>query len=369
MSSNARPRRASVLLPAVALACSLGCRRTARSDETSGARASDEDAAVLASDAPEDALGDASTSVDVLDAQRARDAAPPPRLAIVDECAMPKRADPATLRIEWGAVYATIGAESLRLDVASPRTEGAHPLVVLIHGGAWAGGERSLHRDDMLRLAGLGYVAATIDYRLTSAPDHAFPAAISDVRCSLRWLRQNAERLAIDPARVAVMGLSAGGHLAALAALAGNDVGEGAASLDEGCASSDQPATVSAGVSFYGPTDLREERRYPASLKTAVRAFLAGDPATYSARAALASPVTHVDADDPPVLVLHGDADRMVPVEDSRQLAAALAEAKVPSLYVEMPKLPHGFLLFGDGAVLRRSMCTTLAFLDATLRR
>ena len=124
-------------------------------------------------------------------------------------------------------VYGTAGGESLKLDIALPAGPGPHPLVILLHGGAWRGGSRKeLSRPDRLAdygtqglsltesLAKQGFVAASVGYRL--APKAKFPAQIQDVTTAIRYLKLNAARYRLDPSRVGVVGFSAGGHLAAL---------------------------------------------------------------------------------------------------------------------------------------------------------
>ncbi|MEO7092182.1 MAG: alpha/beta hydrolase [Polyangiales bacterium] len=287
---------------------------------------------------------------------------PPLQLAMVKDCVPPANPPFDTLRSQYDVVYSTPHGRQLGLDVAWPKTPGKHPLVVLIHGGAWIGGDREYHRNDILRLAGQGYVAATIDYRLAGNPKNAFPAALEDVRCAVRFLRKHADDYAIDPARVGALGDSAGGHLAAMLAVAGDLAGDGT------CSIVDQPDDVQAAVVDYAPLDLRTFRRYPESIQLATKYLLGGkEPANHPDLTALASPATHVDEKDPPMLLLHGTNDRVVPFEESRDFARVLEKAHVPHLYVELPNIPHGFLVLGSGFILRKSTCTTMAFLAETL--
>ena len=293
---------------------------------------------------------------------------PPLDVSEVKDCEPPGFPSPSAVRGDYDVVYSSPGGRPQRLDVVTPSSKaskasnGPYPLVVMIHGGAWIGGDRLYHRDDLLKLAGQGYVAATIDYRLAGLPKNAFPADLSDARCAVRFLRAHAAQYDIDPTRVAAIGDSAGGHIAAMLAVA-SDVPD-----DGTCAITSESSSLTSAVIDYAPLDLRASKRYPPSIQQAVRYLVGGDPLENAEKTSLASPITHVDAGDPPMLIIHGAADHVVPVEDSREFAAALASAHVPSLYVELAGMQHGFLVLGSGGILRRSTCTTMAFLARTLK-
>ena len=110
-------------------------------------------------------------------------------------------------------IYGKGGGEDLKLDIVRPAGDAKRlPCIVFIHGGAWRAGSRAAHHDDIRRMAGLGFVAATVDYRL--APAHPFPAQVQDVKCAIRFLRGHAGQYGLDPDQIAVWGISAGGHLA-----------------------------------------------------------------------------------------------------------------------------------------------------------
>src|SRR5262249_12543749 len=159
----------------------------------------------------------------------------------------------------------------------------------------------------------------------------------------------------IDPAHVGALGDSAGGHLVAMLADANDYPDDGSCPI----AGSSQ---IQAAVVDYAPLDLRALRRYPESVHEAGRAVVGVEPRRDPALVASASPITHVDADDPPMLVMHATHDHVIPVADSREFAAALKAAGVPSLYVEIDdvRVQHGFLVLGNGWILRRTTCTTM---------
>ena len=221
-------------------------------------------------------------------------------------------------------------------DFYRPAGVGPFPAVLLIHGGSWQRGSRSEMVKFATRLTDAGYAVFNIDYRL--APEHHYPAQLVDVRAAFAWLHAHARSLAVDPDRIAVMGYSAGAHLALLLGLA--DV-EGAP----------RPRAIVAGAA---PSDLTE---YPNSpiLATLIGGSGAALPDLY----ADASPISHVSPGDPPVLLYHGALDWIVDVEQSRRLLAALHAAGVPAQLFEEPWSGHGtaFLLDGD------SFRAALAFL------
>jgi len=221
--------------------------------------------------------------------------------------------------------YCTGGGRALRLDVAGPK--GPHdpaPALIFVHGGAWEGGNKRGLRRYIHRWAERGYVAASIEYRLRA--EATFPAALHDTKCAVRWLRAHASERGVDPDRIALVGFSAGGHLVLLAAYTAD-----MAELEGEGGHADQSSRVRAVVSFYGPTDLRGTRN-PTAL-----AFLGPEPGAD----ALASPMTHLDASDPPTLLLHGTVDNVLPVEQSDLLAARLRELRVPYAYARLPGWGH----------------------------
>ncbi|HET6324359.1 MAG TPA: alpha/beta hydrolase, partial [Planctomycetaceae bacterium] len=135
----------------------------------------------------------------------------------------------ADVVIEKDITYGKGGTEDLKLDLARPQhSEGLLPAIVFIHGGGWSGGDRGTYAREIQAAAKRGYVAVTIEYRLTQ-PDktgkakYPFPAQIEDCKCAVRWLRANAEKYHVDPNRIGATGGSAGGHLSLLVGVAGSE--------------------------------------------------------------------------------------------------------------------------------------------------
>ena len=225
-------------------------------------------------------------------------------------------------------------------DLYRPRRVGPSPAVLIVHGGSWQRGSRSEMTRFAHRFAEAGYVVFNVDYRL--APQHHHPAQRDDVRAAFRWLHAHAHGLGVDPDRIAVMGYSAGAHLALLLGLADPHGGP-------------RPNAVIAGGA---PCDLTE---YPDSPTLA--ALIGGSGNELPDRYADASPISHVTGDDPPVLLYHGTLDWIVDVEQSRRLLAKLHAAGVRAQLFEEPWAGHGtaFLLDGD------SFRVSLAFLAAQM--
>ena len=210
------------------------------------------------------------------------------------------------------------------------------PAVVIIHGGGWSGGKKDAAREINIgtNLVLNGYVGFSIDYVLAKTGSPTWPQNLHDCKTAVRWLRKNAERLHIDPDHIGAIGGSAGGHLATMLAVAGPEAG-----LDPKGPYGEYSCQIQAAVDLYGPADLAS---WPE------RASLSMMPATRSERPDLykqASPATHADKNDPPILILHGTNDITVPVEQSVKLAEALKKAGVVTEFVIVEGAPHSFHL------------------------
>jgi acetyl esterase/lipase len=249
-------------------------------------------------------------------------------------------------------VYAAPEGVEVRLDLRLPKTRGPWPLVVTVHGGGWREGDKAFF--DLSPFLP-GYAVASINYRLY--PAFRFPAMIEDVKSALRFLRAHAAEYGIDPDRVAIVGQSAGGHLAALAALAdetaGWDVGE---NLGES-------SRVDAAVVLAGPSDLA--RTFPLEWVSDLVLGVFGVEQWPAG-----SPVTWADAGDPPLLVVHGEEDPIVPVEQARLLHEAVQAAGGDSTLVVVRNAGHAFESVGGTPSLTGSALVGVVreFLDRHLR-
>lgn len=209
------------------------------------------------------------------------------------------------------------------------------PGVVIIHGGGWTGGDKGAKREINIgtTLANAGYVGMSINYRLQlkDGPP-AWPGNLHDCKVAVRFLRANAKELNIDPARVGVIGGSAGGHLAALVGLTGDDK-----SLDPASPHPEVSTRVSCVVDMYGP--MADDKKRLERLVPIVGATFADKPDAFRAFC----PLNHIDPKDPPVLILHGTADTTVEVADSERFAEALKRGGVNHQLVIIPGAPHTF--------------------------
>lgn len=200
------------------------------------------------------------------------------------------------------------------MDLYLPDDHGtARAAVMLVHGGGWQNGDKRAFRTAARRLARSGYVAASINYRL--APEGRFPRAPQDVACALAFLQQRGDEYGIDPRRIAIMGYSAGGHLVSLLGVAW-DRDE----LEPDCAVG-RPARPAAVIPGAGVHDLRgAEHEW-------VEEFLGGSEDEVPEAYRLASPILHVDAGEPPFLLINGGADWLVEADQSRAMRETLRAA------------------------------------------
>ncbi len=210
------------------------------------------------------------------------------------------------------------------------------PAIVFVHGGGWSAGDKHFYRPTLVRWAGRGYVAVAVNYRLTG--EAVYPAALEDVKASIRWLRAHAEEYGIAPGRVGIAGVSAGAHLAALAGVV--QPGDG---LEGDGPYPEQSSAVSCVVARSGVYDLRPEALgRSGSRDLAVRGLLGGRADRKPELARSASPVAFLDPADPPMLVIHGTADRRIPVAAAHHMAEALTQAGVAHELLLVEEGNHG---------------------------
>ncbi|MBI1895980.1 MAG: alpha/beta hydrolase [Acidobacteria bacterium] len=256
------------------------------------------------------------------------------------------------MRAHRDLVYASTPEKELKLDLYLPEDLPPQPLplVIWIHGGAWrAGGKENA---PSLRLVPHGYAAASISYRLSQ--EAGFPAQIEDCKAAVRWLRAHAAEYNLDPNRFAVWGGSAGGHLVALLGTSG-DVRELEGKLGNDGVSS----RVQAVVDYFGPTRLARMSQSPSRLdhdapdspeSQLIRATVQQN----AGLARRADPLSYVSKDDPPFLIVHGDSDLTVPLEQSELLDAALKRAGVESRLLVLPGAGHGGREFSTAETMKQ---------------
>jgi acetyl esterase/lipase len=239
--------------------------------------------------------------------------------------------------------YCRQGGHALAMTLFAPARVGHPvPVVLQVHGGGWQLGSRlttlraSRTAGDLVRA---GIMVASIDYRL--APKHPWPDQIVDVACAVRFLRADADELGINPARIAAWGNSAGGHLVSLLAVDGSSP-----SWDRG-SYPHESSRVAAVVDEYGPTDLTT-KDWPRVTKVLIRRVFGVAPGTQDPVLVAASPQLHVAAGDPPFLIVQGTADKVVPVSQSKDLAARLRAVGVPTKLVLVRRGGHGLQTPGE---------------------
>ena len=237
--------------------------------------------------------------------------------------------------------YVPGGHEWQKLDIYLPEQgtyTGPLPMVVWIHGGAWRAGSKENCRSRVFLED--GYAAASINYRLSH---HAmFPAQIEDCKAAIRYLRANAKKYNIDPDRIGVWGSSAGGHLVALLGTTG-DVKD----FDTG-SNLNISSKVQAVCDFFGPTDFTRmsdfESRMDHDAADSPESLLVGGPVQENKEACKrANPITYVSRNDPPILIVHGDKDPLVPHNQSELLYEALKRADVDVKFHTVKGGGHGF--------------------------
>jgi acetyl esterase/lipase len=233
-------------------------------------------------------------------------------------------------------VYARVGERSLALDLYRSDRAGSSPVVVWVHGGAWRAGSKN--DVPVKHWLSHGFAIASVDYRLS--PEARFPAQIHDIKGAIRFLRANAGKWNLDADRFVVAGSSAGGHLAALVGVS-DGVRELEGTVGEHVS---QSSRVQAIVSFFGASNLEsilgQSTAHGLSVRVpALKLLLGGLPDERPELARLASPIAHVGADDPPLWLIHGDADPQMPPEQSSELAARYREVQLP---VDLETIPGG---------------------------
>jgi acetyl esterase/lipase len=220
--------------------------------------------------------------------------------------------------------YCTVDGKPQKMDIYYPKSGGPWPVLLSIHGGAWKEGDKAADGAGWSTMTAEGFLVVSINYRMY--PEYKFPAMIEDAKCAVRYLRAHAGEYNLDPEHIIATGASAGGHLVALLGTAdesaGWDVGEYL----------DQSSRVQAVIDMAGPSDFTLE--FPDGLATVMYAIFGGLPGTQSPKMIAASPVTYVTPDDPPFLILHGDRDGTVPLEQGQAMYDKLVATGVPATLI-----------------------------------
>jgi acetyl esterase/lipase len=239
------------------------------------------------------------------------------------------------------------------LDIYLPPTaKGRVPLVIWVHGGGWLSNDKyadmGYMKATVAAIINQGYALASIDYRFSTQA--VFPAQMVDCNAAVSYLFDQADRFGFDVDRVALMGFSAGGHLAAMVGLANNQ------RIREFFHDGQRREFGFKGVvNFYGPADLTlfpgaDDARSPEGL------LIGAAPLDRPDLAKAASPVTYVDAEDPPFLLIHGEKDDLVSSRHSRLLASWLSVSGVQQELIIVPGAPHFGPMFDTDTIRSRVM-------------
>lgn len=294
-----------------------------------------------------------------------------------------------------------VGFRPLTLDlylpaVSTSKGSTGFPLLIFIHSGGWLGGDtrrNGVFTDFPATLAAMasrGYAVASVQYRLSG--EAKFPAQAQDIKAAIRWLRLNASNFDIDPARIATWGASAGGHLAALTAVSckvpelsptetPSMQGMAPDTKRDSIASAKVSDCVQAGVAWNGVFDMNTiaaqarkanamSRDVPQAPEWQLLGCGAGRSSCGMRQLRHASPVSHVDANDPPMLLIAGDQDKTVPYQQTLDMAERLKGAGVRYELLVLPGVGHS--LIGSTPALTRdanqkALDATVHFLDRTI--
>ncbi len=239
--------------------------------------------------------------------------------------------------------YANPSEQHLKLNMARP-TKGTGPFaaIVCIHGGGFRAGDRNGYNGMIRELARHGYVAVTVEYRL--APKFPFPAAVYDVKSSVRWLRANAKKYRIDPSRIGTMGGSAGANLAEMLG-----VTEGVKSLEGDEGNPEQSSAVQAVVSYFGPTDFTKSYGKSVDAAEVLPLYLGGDLEKARTKHLQASPLYWITPAAAPTLCIHGTKDNYVAHEQAIWFVDKMKASGAEAELLTLENAGHGF--GGDDAL------------------
>ena len=274
-------------------------------------------------------------------------------MLFISGCQLQKNQVKIIKDVEYATYQHQGETKPLLLDLYLPQAKSgeAMPLIIYIHGGGWREFNKDICPGEIV--AAKGKAIACINYRYST--EAVFPAQIHDAKGAVRWLRANADQYNLDPNRFGAWGDSAGGHLSALLGTS-----EGVDYLEGDQGNLEYSSGVQAVCNWYGPTDFtqvqpafsepispkvwQEYRGVPWYLYTVVTTLLLGGSVSEKTQLAqAANPINYIDSEDPPFMIVHGDLDKIVPVNQSVILVEALESYGVPVTFVRKPKMTHSY--------------------------
>jgi pectinesterase len=268
---------------------------------------------------------------------------------------------PSDIEFQKGIVYAKYGTREMHVDLFKPRKRGKYRAVIVIHGGAWITGHYTMENPLALALAKRGYVAITVEHRLSN--EKKYPAQIYDLKASVRWLRANAKKFDIDENRIGAVGASSGGHLVALLG-ATNDMPhfEGDGGNEKFSSRVQSVVDIDGTATFTDPGNVAKEIKGPYNTNTTLTGFTyAENPEIWKE----ASPITHVGQKSAPTLFLNSSSFR--PFQQREEMCAKLKENGVLSEIIVVPDTPHPFWLFKPW--FDATVENIAAFFDKTMKK
>ena len=271
------------------------------------------------------------------------------------------RFESEAVRVQRDIAFESSAGTPLSLNLYQPSQPGRYPAVVTIYGGSWMRGSPSESQQMAQFLAARGYVVAALDYR--HAPEYRFPSQVDDVAAGLAFVQSQADSFEIERDRIALLGWSAGAHLAMLLgyqlALQG-----------------DEP--VRSIVNYYGPVDLANgyydiPQPDPIDVRQVLRAFIGGTPIELAAAYDAASPITYVERAEantlPDTLLIYGGRDHVVESRFGKRLYDALLDSSNRAVWVNIPWAEHAFDKLFNGFSNQMALPFIEQFLDQTLKR
>ena len=260
------------------------------------------------------------------------------------------------VKVEENVVYATVSGTELHLDVYEPADRGTalRSAIILIHGGGWTDFDKGTMRGMGQFLAGHGFVAFSVDYRLFHGKDNLWPAQLDDVQRAVRWIRANASKYGVNPEKMGAFGHSAGAQLAALLGM--EDTRD-----NSDPALAKYSSKVQAVVDVSGPADFTKD--HDAESIAFLTAFLGVDYEKHPEVWREASPVFRVAKDDAAFLIVHGTQDQNVAVDQAQELYEKLQAAGVQVSFIKV----NDAHTFQTAAAKREMVLETLAFLNRNL--
>jgi len=257
------------------------------------------------------------------------------------------------VRIDRAIVFANPDGVSLQLNLYRPVEMGKYPAIITLYGGAWLRGNADSHEEFSRYMAAQGYCVVAIDYR--HAPKYRFPAQLEDVQAALSYIKTHAGDWEIDLDRIALMGRSAGAHLAMLTAYDSSVL------------------PVRAVVNYYGPNDLIRGYKEPPfpdaiNVRAVLRAFLGGTPDELNELYRRASPINYIKPNLPPSLLVYPGRDHIVQVKFGRSLYERLRATGDRAILIEIPWAEHAFDAVFNGPSNQLALYYTERFLAHALK-